>query len=227
MVHTAITTTWIRYLRLCFTNPRIRDSVSQTGSPRDFRGYAEYLNDWPLIEYTLRYIKVHHDLCGRNKEVSQLIITLVQQLADNQASYFIGSFIVFRFGQNYGTEILMNEHQGSSENIKYSTLNAAAEPELPQVVKVLLLTCTQEDHHTERKTPLIISAQRGLAGATRRLLDRNVDMDAKDNLGRTALHHAAENGDEAIIRLLIEQGAQRVILDSYNETALHIAVKKS
>jgi len=227
-VHSAITTTWVRYLKLCFTTPYMQDTFSkiESWSLRDFRAYAEYLNEWPLIEYTLRYIKDHLDLCGRNKQVSQLVSTLVRHLAQNQASYFLGSFIDVRVRQNNGQAIPVNEHHESSENIKYSTLNAAAEPKLPHVVKALLLTCKQDNHHAEGKTPLIISAQKGLAGATRLLLDLDLDKDAKDNSGRTALHYAAENGGEAIVQLLVEQGANETIKDNYGETALHIAVKK-
>jgi hypothetical protein len=199
--HRVITTTCIRYLMLCFTSPSMRDYFSQNmrWSQRDFRAYAEYLSKWPLIEYTLRYIKDHHDIGGQNEEVSRLVTTLVRQLVDNQASYFLGNWIAVHLGHNNRQAIPVNVHQETSVNIKYSTLIAAAEPELPQLVRSLLLTCTQEDH-AQRKTPLIISAQKRLAGATRLFLELNMDKDAKDNSGRTALHYAAENGDTIIRR---------------------------
>jgi ankyrin repeat protein len=110
--------------------------------------------------------------------------------------------------------------------MKYSILDAAAEPKLPYVLEALLLTCTQDAPLAERKTHLIISAQKGLAGATRIFLNLNVDKDAKDNSGWTALHHAVENGSEAVVRLLLEQRADKRIRDNCKETALHIAVKK-
>jgi hypothetical protein len=206
----------------------MRDTFSkiESWSLGDFRAYAEYLNKWPLIEYTLRYIKDHLDLCGRNKEVSQLVSTLVRHLAKNQASYFLGSFIDVRIRQNNGQAIPINEHNQSSENIKCNTLNAAAEHKLPHAVKALLLTCEQDNHHAEGKTPLIISAQKGLARATRLLLHLDLDKDAKDNSGRTALHYAAENGGEAIVQLLVEQGANKIIADNDGETALQKAVKQ-
>jgi ankyrin repeat protein len=47
------------------------------------------------------------------------------------------------------------------------------------------------------------------------LLKKGVDVKAKDNTGRTALHIAAENGNEAVVRLLLEQGS--VDPDSKNQ----------
>jgi len=226
--HRVITTTLIRYLSLYCISPSMEDNFSKitSWSPENVRAYAEYLNGWPLIEYTFRYIKDHLDLVGPNEEVSQLVTELIGQLADNHTSYFFGSFLNFRLGNNYGNAFPLNEYQKTSENMKYITLNAAADPKLPYVVKVLLLTCTQDAPHAQRKTPLIISVQKGLASATQLLLDLHDNKDTKDDSGRTALHYAAENGDEAIVQLLVEQGADKRIRDDSKETALQIAVKK-
>jgi len=228
MTHKAITATLIQYLMHCFSSYRMRDYFSkiESWSPNDFRAYAEYLNEGPLIEYSIRYIKDHHDICSWNEEISQLHTSLIRQLADNQSSYFLGSFINFRFRHDYGQVIPVNEHHETSENMKYCVFDAAAELKLPHIQEALLLTCTQDASLTERKTHLIISAQKGLAGATRIFLNLNVDNNAKDNSGWTALHHAVENGSEVVVRLLVEQGADKRIRDNCKETALHIAVKK-
>ena len=198
-----------------------RFSKAKSWNSGDYLAYAEYLNEWPLIDYALRFIKENLHRCGQNGRVPEVVTTLVQQLTDNEASYFLGSFMDFRFRQNNAS---VNEDQATSEDIKYNTLNAAAElPELPHA-KALLLTCTHDDGHAERKTPLIISAQIGLTAATRLLLDQNVDKDAKDNSGRTALHYAAENSDEAIVGLLVERGAKRDISDNDWKLALQLAI---
>jgi len=216
-----ITTTLVQYLRVCFTSPTMRDRFSkiESWSPGDYRAYAEFLNGWPLVDYALCYIKGNRDRCNQNGRVSELVTTLVQQLVDDQASHFLGRFMNFRFRQN---NVAVNE--SASEDIKYNTLNAAAElPKLPHA-KVLLLTCTQDEGHAERKTRLIISAQKGLVAATRLSLAQNVDKDAKDNSGRTALHYAAENCDEAIVELLVEQGAKRNIRDNVRKVAIELAI---
>ena len=92
MAHKAITATWIQYLMHCFSSPSIQGGFSKFNnwSPKDFRAYAEYLTKWPLVEYSLRYIKDHHDICGWNEEISQLLTSLIRQLADSQSSYFLG-----------------------------------------------------------------------------------------------------------------------------------------
>jgi len=188
---------------------RDRFSKIKRWSPNDYRGYAEYLNEWPLIDYALRYIKEKRNL--QKGRVLELVTTLVQQLVDDQASCFLGRFMSSEAARYSLTRTLFGRKRKS---IKYNTLNAAAElPELPHAI-ALLLTCTQDDDHAERKTLLIISAQKGLTAATRLLLGQNVDKDATDTSGRTALHYAAENCDEAIVRLLVEQGAKKDIKDN-------------
>jgi len=200
---------------------RDRFSKIKRWSQNDYRGYAECLNEWPLIDYALRFIKENQNRCGQKGRVLELVTTLVQQLIDDQASYFLGSFMSSEAARYSLTGTLFGRKRKS---IKYNTLNAAAElPELPHA-KALLLTCTQDDGHAERKTLLIISAQKGLTAATRLFLDQNVDKDAKDNSGRTALHYAAENCDEAIVRLLVEQGAKKNINDNRGLMPVQLAV---
>ncbi|KAA8900228.1 hypothetical protein FN846DRAFT_989152 [Sphaerosporella brunnea] len=244
----AITITLIRYLTRCVTSPTMQDRFAKIKSwgPREYRDYAEYLNGWPLIDYALRYIEEHRDLCSQNKSVPELITALVRQSTDNLASYFLGSFVDFRVRQNnrqstaakatYQASYFLgsvmsfcfgqNKYKAACEDIKYNTLNAAAEPKLPHAWKALLLTCTQENSHAESKSPLILSAQKGLIDSMRLLLDQNLDKDAQDNSGRTALHYAAENGDEAIVRLLVEHGASDRLKDKNGKIALELAVKK-
>jgi hypothetical protein len=242
--HRTIIRTWVGYLIICFTSPIVRDSFSKIESwgPGDFRTYVEYLNQWPLIEYTLRYIKDHHDRCGQKKIVSRLVNTLVQRLTENHTSYFLGSWIALRFGQTnstltdlllrlvktmrLGQSIHCHKHQTSAESFKCNILDASAELRLSRVSEALLLLFTQGDSHAQSKTHLIICAQKGLTAATRLLLELNMDKDSQDDDGRTALHYAAENGDEGIVTLLVDQGAKNRIMDKHNKTALHLAIEK-
>ncbi|KAF8533010.1 hypothetical protein BDD12DRAFT_900719 [Trichophaea hybrida] len=139
MANRTITTSLIRYLMLCFAHSTMQHRFSQTESwgRRDSEVYAEYLNE--TLQHT-----------GHTVELSS-------------TTYFVASFMDLHLGHNDGQTNPVSEHQETSENIKYNTLNAAAKLKLPHV-KNALLTCIQDDHHVEQKTPLIISAEKGLAG---------------------------------------------------------------
>jgi uncharacterized protein len=55
------------------------------------------------------------------------------------------------------------------------------------------------------------------------LLDRNADINAADDRGRTALMIAAELDHVAIVELLVARGADRSITDKQGKTALDLA----
>ena len=227
LANRTITATLSRYLILFFSSPTMRDRFSQieNWSPDEHRAYAEYLNEWPLVDYALLSIKGYRDRCGQDESIPD--VATLQRLTENQATYFLGSFVLaLHTGGNDSQATQVNKYQATSQDIEYRTLNAAAEPLLPHAARALL-TCTQNDGYTEGKTPLIISAQKGLPAATVLFLghlDQNVDVDATDNIGRTALHYAAQNSDEIIVGLLIERGANRGIRDGNGVLALELAV---
>ncbi|RYP62481.1 hypothetical protein DL771_009725 [Monosporascus sp. 5C6A] len=58
----------------------------------------------------------------------------------------------------------------------------------------------------KQMTGLHLAAYFGVKKAVEALLHKNVDADSKDNYGRTPLLWAAENGHEAIIKLLLDTG---------------------
>ncbi|MGE3841721.1 MAG: TonB family protein [Vicinamibacterales bacterium] len=51
-------------------------------------------------------------------------------------------------------------------------------------------------------------------------------IDAQDDLGWTPLMHAAGAGHDAVVRLLIDKGADLRIANKLGETALHLAVRR-
>lgn len=72
---------------------------------------------------------------------------------------------------------------------------------------VLLVTTLALSASTPPEAPVADAAMRGDAGAVRTLLERGGDPDAAQGDGMTALHWAAERGDEEVALLLIEAGA--------------------
>jgi len=223
-----ITTTLSRYLILFFSSPAMRARFSQIEdwNPDEYRAYAEYPNEWPLVDYALLSIKGYRDRSGQDAKAPDAITATVQELTKNQATYFLGSFVALHTGGNDSRAAQVNKYQATSQDIEYRTLNAAAEPLLPHAARALL-TCTQNNGYTEGKTPLIISAQKGLPAATQLFLDhldQNVDVNATDNKGRTALHYAAQNSDEIIASLLIKRGANKHLQDGNGVLAVELAV---
>jgi len=239
--HKTITVTSVRYLMLCFTSPEpdMRDSFSRikTWGLEDFQQYARYVDKWLLINYALLNLKSHHDLCGQMEVVSQHVDSLIKELTKSPWSNFLGNWMACHLGRTKSardfvrgmaswTPLQHISSKSTSEDFKYNILDAAAALGLLRVVESLLLPCTQFDSQASSQTPLIVCARKGLVDTTRVLIDRNEDVDAKDNAGQTALHHAAENGHEPILHMLLIRGADKTIKDNHGLIALQLALKK-
>ena len=74
-------------------------------------------------------------------------------------------------------------------------------------------------------TLLLMAAKRGELAIVQSLLDKGEHVDAIDNAGRTALHHAVQTASDNLVKLLIERGAD-VNLTTANgfTTPLHCAL---
>lgn len=70
------------------------------------------------------------------------------------------------------------------------------------------------------RAPLIIAAVRGDIKLVKLLLERGVDLEARDQKKRTALIAAASGGRTGIVKLLVEKGADLQARDMDNDTAL-------
>jgi ankyrin repeat protein len=60
-------------------------------------------------------------------------------------------------------------------------------------------------------------------GVVKLLLERGASVKARDNDGKTALHHAAEHGQDAIAKILIDAGADVTARDAAGRTPLQWA----
>ncbi len=72
-------------------------------------------------------------------------------------------------------------------------------------------------------TPLLEAAFSGRVAVMRYLLKHGADVNARDNCGRTAMHHAAYSGSADAIRLLLEHGADVDARAKDGYTPLHVA----
>jgi len=70
------------------------------------------------------------------------------------------------------------------------------------------------------------ASRRGEIGKVQALLDARPELvNARDRLGRTALHHAARSGQKAVAELLLDRGTEVSARDSRGETPLYRAVR--
>lgn len=94
-----------------------------------------------------------------------------------------------------------------------------------EAVKFLLLNNANPNLANARgSTPLHVATERQLKPIVELLLGRrSASVNAKDEDQYTALHWAAQNGDEAITRLLLDRGAAINESDGRGRTPAHIA----
>ncbi|EXA53699.1 hypothetical protein FOVG_01432 [Fusarium oxysporum f. sp. pisi HDV247] len=86
-----------------------------------------------------------------------------------------------------------------------------------------------DDCPSEGTSLVHVMSRYGVAGALWAILRRadqvGINIDAEDSQGRTPLWMAAENGDEAVVRLLLERGAHTEAADEWGWTPLYRAAE--
>ncbi|XP_035638160.1 receptor-interacting serine/threonine-protein kinase 4-like isoform X1 [Oncorhynchus keta] len=107
----------------------------------------------------------------------------------------------------------------------YSLLHHAVTQANEEAVKFLLLNHANTNlANAHGSTPLHLATEKHLKGLAELLLGRrSTNANARDEDQYTALHCAAQNGDEAITRLLLDRGASINETDAQGRTPAHIA----
>lgn len=91
------------------------------------------------------------------------------------------------------------------------------------VVEILLGGVEIDDRGWRGCTPLHFAAMQGHEGVVRLLIDRDADLEARNDGGATPLHVGAWRGHAGIVRMLLEKGANVAVEDSQGFTALQHA----
>lgn len=83
-----------------------------------------------------------------------------------------------------------------------------------------------DDQDDDGYTPLIIATHRGGMVTIEPLLIAGADPNVRDARGRTAMHHAAEHGDPALLDRLEEFGGDRDWADAIGRTAEELLLQR-
>jgi len=75
-------------------------------------------------------------------------------------------------------------------------------------------------------TPLIVAAEEGRYDVVEFLIESGANLNARNDLNYTALHHAAFHGHKSIVELLLKNGADANIRDSTGSTPLLLSISK-
>ncbi|KAF8533665.1 hypothetical protein BDD12DRAFT_473820 [Trichophaea hybrida] len=235
--HIAITTTCVRYLQFCFLNSSIQDDFPsvQAWASNHFEAYVKYLDQWPLINYALEYLKEHLDGCGQEEKTSLLVSTLINQLIDNQSSRFLGEWIASHLGQ---TDPIYT-HQVTDSDFKSATHKFIAKAQLSRMTNSLLRKVSRLGL-AERTRTHQVTDETGSSTGDAEMDFKYETLNAAANIGlsrvtnallltcdsqrQTYLLISAGKGHEATVRLLLDQGVDKEFQDNSGQRALHHAV---
>lgn len=234
--HGAIATTSVQYLMLCLGNPEtsMKDTLSDTkgwGS-NEFQRYAKYLNEWPLITYAIFNVYYHLGLCDTGKRILHLVKKLIKKLSSIPGTASLGRLVARQHKKKKSiltsirdmasrTPLRKILPESASDDFVHRALDAAAELHMLRVFELLRST----HMHTLDEVLLISCVRKRLAAASRELIKGVEKIDGVDMAGKSALHHAVENGDLTIARLLKDAQASSGLRDNHGNTPVDIAVK--
>lgn len=108
---------------------------------------------------------------------------------------------------------------GASEEAAELLLDSGANPDPG--------TLPAEEWSEAKTTPLILATSNGLAGIALRLIEANVNIDAQDGSGSTAIKHASRNGLDSVVKALIDKGANLNLADEEGWTPLISAASRA
>ena len=97
----------------------------------------------------------------------------------------------------------------------------ALEDELPTFFGMNLTDVNQVSPSGDH--PLDVAATRGILEEVEALLAGGAEINARGDMGRTALHDAVAHGHYEVAKTLLEAGASPLIKDEFNATPIEIA----
>jgi ankyrin repeat protein len=228
---------------------RLNPGVTTIDFPAFARGFSEIADRWTLsgpveeqaglVAYIFHKVakrrkdgdfKWRHDdeiHCSDNEDdagraglSSEYVITDIFQAIEASSPEDIRRLL------NLGASISLRNVDGDTP------LHVAAKAGLPMIMSMLLghPGANVSIPNKRDETPLVCAVRYGLKEVVAVILkaipDGDDGLDARDAIGRTAIHYAMVNGITDIIAALLRKGSRLSIGDNDGNTALHIAVAK-
>lgn len=170
---------------------------------------------------------LHSAVFNNHEEISRL---LLEAEAPYEAAEkgFTPLALAAQEGHDAIIQLLLNfeadvdGHPGGRSPVASATQNGRLSS-----LELLLAAGADPDLASDGFPPIVIAAQRGNAEAIRILAVAGADLDmGQSSDGVTALHWAAYNGDEPLVILLLELGADRTVQDKHGRFPRDIAVER-
>ncbi|KAL8694794.1 MAG: hypothetical protein Q9218_000640 [Villophora microphyllina] len=117
---------------------------------------------------------------------------------------------------------LLLDHGVSLEERQPLLLEAAAQGRT-ETIEFLLKNNMPVDAKDQLFLPLIVAAEKGRKASVRVLVDSGASIDARDHNGNTALHAAVYSNSAEIVSLLLEHGAEPMLITARGSDAFGIA----
>ncbi|KAI1333205.1 ankyrin repeat-containing domain protein [Xylariaceae sp. FL0255] len=138
----------------------------------------------------------------------------------------VGDLDIVRLLLDHGAETELSFHPTQDKELgaNWTPLAQAATMGYTSIVRVLLEHGARtEPTATRAIVPLVVAAESGYLAIVAQLLDFGANIDSPNKaLGRTALMVSATVGNDAIVRLLLQRGANKWVTDSSGRSARDI-----
>ena len=202
--HTSISITCIRYLMLYTANMAKGTLDIKSWTSEHFESYAQYLNERPLANYALCYLKRHIDCCCGDANVLRLASQFIDELTCDRAVYLLERWVSSHLNKTR----LSSEEGDAAEVFRNKTLHAAARKGFLQATEALLMAGADADSRVELgRTPLLWAARGGHEAVVKALLATGkAAANAEDRDRRTPLLWAAQGGHEGVVKALLATG---------------------
>lgn len=207
-----------------YNNPELLDLLLQHGAEPELKddacktalAYAAWEGHW---ETTRRLLENN----ANPKNASDALERMLIDVAENDEPEKVR--LLLRHG------IKPDFESSSQQMVFYRTLQKAASRNDLETARLLLNSGLHPDSEAATFPALVLAAEKGHSRMVKLLLASDADVDAQIKAsgnyeGRTALHAAARNNDEAMVHDLIRRGAEMEKADADGQTAFTHAVKK-